>query len=201
MSTLLRTLVRLFPRPFRARFGQEVVEHALLDWERDRRRGPIVAARSLASTVIDIGQSALAERLQPSCPAVPAEQKGPTMSFDLDGWTGALRHALRTLRKAPTLNTRSLFLIDERNQLAGKVTIQAVAVAPPSQPLAELAGPIVATVAPVSAREEVVDLIDRYQLADLPVVDAEGVPVGVIYHADLVHAIQAEVRRGASSPQ
>jgi len=105
VSTLLRTLVRLFPKPFRARFGQEVVEHALLDWERDMKRGPIAAVRCLASTVLDLGESALAERLRPTCPSVPAQKKGQTMSFDLNGWAGALRHALRTLRRSPGFAT------------------------------------------------------------------------------------------------
>jgi magnesium transporter len=100
--------------------------------------------------------------------------------------------ALRTLRKTPARTTRSLFLIDDHNRLVGRATIQAIAVAPPTQPLLEIAEPVVATVLPVSAREEVADAIDRYRLADLPVVDAHGVPVGVIYHADLVHAIQEE---------
>lgn len=100
--------------------------------------------------------------------------------------------ALKMLRKNPSRATRSLFLIDEQNRLAGKVTIQAVAVAMPSTPLREIAEPVVATVGPVSSREEAVDLIDRYRVADLPVVDAHDVPVGVIYHADLVHAIQEE---------
>jgi hypothetical protein len=101
VKTLLRALVRLFPAPFRARFGDAVVEHALLDWERDRRRGVLAGARSLASTVFDLGRSALAERLRPSWPDVPAKKKGPTMSLDLIGWAGALRHAFRTLRRSP----------------------------------------------------------------------------------------------------
>ena len=61
----------------------------------------MAGARSLASTVFDLGRSALAERLRPSCPDVPAPKKGKTMSFDLNGWAGALRHALRTLRRSP----------------------------------------------------------------------------------------------------
>jgi predicted permease len=101
MKTLLSTLVRLFPMAFRARFGEAILEHALLDWERDKRRGRVAAVRSLASTVFDLGRSALAERLRPSGPDVPALKKGQTMSFDLNGWTGALRHALRTLRLSP----------------------------------------------------------------------------------------------------
>ena len=61
----------------------------------------MAAVRSLAATVFDLGRSALAERLRPSCPDVPAQKKGPTMSLDLNGWAGALRHALRTLRRSP----------------------------------------------------------------------------------------------------
>ncbi len=101
MKALLGALLRLFPVPFRDRFGDAVVEHALLDWERDRQRGPVAAARSLAATVFDLGRSAVAERLRPSWPDVPAQKKGPTMSLDLNGFAGALRHAFRTLRRTP----------------------------------------------------------------------------------------------------
>ena len=101
MRTALHALLHLFPAPFRAHFGDDVVEHALLDWERDRRRGPVAAGRALAATVLDLGRSAVAERLRPSWPDLPAEKKGPTMSLDLHGWAGALRHALRTLRRSP----------------------------------------------------------------------------------------------------
>ena len=101
MKALLSSLVRLFPKAFRAHFGDAVVEHALLDWERDRKSGRVAAVRSLAATVFDLGHSALAERLRPSCPDVPAKKKGQTMSLDLNGWAGALRHALRTLRRSP----------------------------------------------------------------------------------------------------
>src|SRR5262249_4161092 len=101
VRTLLRTLVRLFPKSFRSRFGNEVVEHALLDWEHDKKQGVAARAWSIASTVVDLGRSALAERLQPSWREAPAPKKGPSMTLDLNGWVGAARHALRTLRRAP----------------------------------------------------------------------------------------------------
>jgi putative ABC transport system permease protein len=101
VKALLRALVRLFPAPFRARFGDIVIQHALLDWQRDRKRGLVAGARGIAFTLFDLGTSALAERLRPSCPAAPVEKKGKNMSFDLDGWSGSLRHALRTLRRTP----------------------------------------------------------------------------------------------------
>jgi predicted permease len=101
VKTLLKTLVRLFPAPFRSRFGDAVVEHALLDWEREKSQGLGSAARSCASTVIDFVRAALAERLRPSWSNRPASEKGRTMSFDRDGWSASLRYALRTLRHTP----------------------------------------------------------------------------------------------------
>lgn len=100
--------------------------------------------------------------------------------------------ALKALRRTPSKTTRSLFLIDPDNRLSGKVTIQAVAVASPGELLSAIAEPVPATASPISGREEVTELIDRHQVADLPVVDVNGVPVGVIYHADLVLAIREE---------
>ena len=54
MKTALGALVRLFPKAFREHFGDAIVEHALLDWERDRRRGRLAGARSFARTVFDL---------------------------------------------------------------------------------------------------------------------------------------------------
>lgn len=99
--------------------------------------------------------------------------------------------ALTVLRRTSGA-PRSLFLIDDENRLDGRVTIQALALSEPDQPLRNLAQPIAATVMPVSSREEVAELIDRYRLSDLPVADVNGVPVGVISHGDLVRAVAEE---------
>jgi len=101
VRALLKVLLCLFPVPFRTRFGDSVLDHALLDWERDRKRGLLVGARAIGGTLFDLVQSALAERMRPSCPAAPVPKEGKTMSIDLDGWGGSLRHALRTLRRTP----------------------------------------------------------------------------------------------------
>jgi putative ABC transport system permease protein len=101
VRTLLRTLVRLFPPPFRSRFGPAIVEHAALDCERDLSRGRVAGLRALLLTALDIGRSAFLERLRPSWSGVPMEKEGTTMSFNLDGWGAELRHALRTLRRTP----------------------------------------------------------------------------------------------------
>jgi hypothetical protein len=78
VKTLIEALARLFPAPFRDRYGDAVVAHALLDWERDRKRGAAAASLSLAANLFDLGRSALAERLRPSWPAAPAPRKERT---------------------------------------------------------------------------------------------------------------------------
>ncbi|HEX7719133.1 MAG TPA: magnesium transporter, partial [Woeseiaceae bacterium] len=52
------------------------------------------------------------------------------------------------------------------------------------------------TVTPVTSKDEVVELLERYQLADLPVVDIDGRLLGVIYHAKLLQAIQEDATVG-----
>ena len=99
MKTALGWLVRLFPEPFRERFGAAIVEHAVLDCERDARRGRLAGARFLA-TAFDIGRAALAERLRPRWAGVPAE-KGKDHELRPERLGGELRHALRTLRRTP----------------------------------------------------------------------------------------------------
>lgn len=100
--------------------------------------------------------------------------------------------AIDQLRHARSANARSLFLVDADNRLAAKVSIQDIAVAGASVPLAELAQPVRAFVTPVSSQEEVAELLERDRLADLPVVDINGVLVGVILHSALVDAIQSD---------
>jgi len=103
-----------------------------------------------------------------------------------------VRETLRLLRRSRSKTARSLFLIDEDNRLSAKVTIQDVAVAFPSQTLDGLAQPITASVNALALQEEVAETLERFKLADLPVVDADGNLIGVVYHADLLQAMQED---------
>ena len=100
--------------------------------------------------------------------------------------------AITEMRKARSANARSLFLVDDENRLAAKVSIQDIAVADPKAPLEQLAQPVRAFVNPLSSQDEVADLLERDRLADLAVVDINGVLVGVILHSALVDAIQSD---------
>ena len=100
--------------------------------------------------------------------------------------------ALAALRRARAKTARSLFLIDDNNRLAGKVGIQDLAVADPDTKLADIATPVSAYVNPLTSQDEVAEILEQHRLVDLPVVDHDGQLMGVVQHAILIGALQAD---------
>jgi magnesium transporter len=145
--------------------------------------------------------AAMIERLDPAVRAeierlmkYPDDSAGRLMVTRITHFRGSFTvdQTLDLLRRQRNQATRSLFLVDDHNRLSGKVSIQDVAVSAPDTTLQSLATPVVASVTPVTSKDEVVELLERFQLADLPVVDIDGHLLGVIYHAKLLQAIQEE---------
>ncbi|HUD97566.1 MAG TPA: magnesium transporter [Woeseiaceae bacterium] len=124
----------------------------------------------------------------------PEDSAGRLMDARITHFRGSFSvdQTLDVLRQRRNQATRSLFLVDDSNRLSGKVRIQDVAVSEPDMRLQDLATAVTATVTPVAPKDEVVELLERFQLADLPVVDVDGRLLGVIYHAKLLQAIQEE---------
>ena len=102
------------------------------------------------------------------------------------------KEALQQLRKAKPRFTRHFFLLDKEENLKGMVDIQELAIAPGSVLINSIASPVVSAVLPVASREEVVEQLEKYKLADLPVVDVNGKLVGVIRYNALVNAVREE---------
>ncbi|MGH7508000.1 MAG: magnesium transporter [Gemmatimonadales bacterium] len=98
--------------------------------------------------------------------------------------------AIASLRGSRVQTGRDVFLLDDQNRLAGSVPLQNAATAEPDVALATLARPVVATVTPLTPREEVAELVERYRLADLPVIDVHGHLLGVIPGSRLMQAMQ-----------
>jgi magnesium transporter len=99
---------------------------------------------------------------------------------------------LDRLRAARAKASRSLFIVDDDSKLSGRVGIQELALAQPATPLKALAQPVLAFANPLMSREEVVDLLEKFKLVDLPVVGPEGRLLGMIYHKDLIQAIHED---------
>lgn len=86
--------------------------------------------------------------------------------------------------------TRRIFVIDHRGELQGFVPARNLIVNPPHLPLKQVMREVEHKVSPDAAREEVVDLVERYKIPALPVVNEENLLVGVITYEDVVEAIE-----------
>lgn len=102
------------------------------------------------------------------------------------------RAALNRLRAIKSHVLGELLLVDDDGRLTGQVGIQDLALADPRQKLHSIARPLAATVPDTAPREEVVEKLEQFKLADLPVVDVSGRLVGIINQSALVTALAEE---------
>ncbi len=103
-----------------------------------------------------------------------------------------VQEALTRLRTIKRREVHEVFLVDDAGQLEGRVRIQDLAMSDPDLPLEQLRRKISAAVTDIAPREEVVELLERSDVTDLPVVDFSGRLVGVIRQSALVSAVQEE---------
>ena len=124
----------------------------------------------------------------------PEDSAGRLMDTRIPTYLGSMtvQDALDSLRRAKMKTARSLYLVDDQGRIVERVLLQELALADPASQLHELARPVRATVQATASREEVLEAFSRYVLLDLPVVDIDGVLLGVIINNALVQAVQEE---------
>ncbi len=83
-----------------------------------------------------------------------------------------------------------IFIVNDVMELQGVVPARNMIVNPPNTPLRQVMLPIFYKVGPEAAREEVVELVEKYKLSSLPVVDQSNHLVGVIAYEDMVDAME-----------
>ncbi|MCP5469860.1 MAG: magnesium transporter [Chlamydiales bacterium] len=86
--------------------------------------------------------------------------------------------------------TRRIFVLDHKGELQGFVPARNLIVNPPHLPLRQVMREVEHKISPESTREEVVDIVERYKIPALPVVNEENYLVGVISYEDVVEAIE-----------
>jgi magnesium transporter len=99
---------------------------------------------------------------------------------------------LARLRNMRRRGLRELFVVDGQGRLTGRVELQDLAVTEPETPLAAIMKPPLAAAKDLDPREEVVEILQRQPITELPVINAGGRFVGVIRQAALVSAIEQE---------
>lgn len=86
--------------------------------------------------------------------------------------------------------TGRIFVLNDENQLIGFVPERNLIINPPYLPIRQVMRPILHKITPNMTRDEVVDIIERYNIPALPVVDEEDRLVGVISYEDAVEAMK-----------
>jgi magnesium transporter len=98
-----------------------------------------------------------------------------------------------------------LFVTDRLKRLVGVINLRQLIVANPATPISQIMDSNVISVTPDADQEDCADLMQRYDLLALPVVDGEQHLIGVITIDDLVDVIQNEAsediqRLGGAEP-
>ncbi len=85
-----------------------------------------------------------------------------------------------------------IFVVNASGRLLGAIDLRTLLLAPPETVVSELADSNVPSVKPDCDQERVANVFARYDLSALPVIDDEGVLLGVITADDVIDVIQAE---------
>jgi magnesium transporter len=96
----------------------------------------------------------------------------------------ALEHVRARGRESETIDV--LYVVDEGWRLLGTVGLRHLILAPRDARIEALMRPPVAGLAPTADREEAVRLMSRYDLFALPVVDRDGVLLGIVTVDDVL---------------
>ncbi len=86
--------------------------------------------------------------------------------------------------------TREIFVLDERGELVGSVPSRNLIVNPTHLPLSQVMRPVLHKVFADTLREEVVEIVDRYKIPVLAVIDEGNHLRGVITQEDVLDAIE-----------
>jgi magnesium transporter len=106
----------------------------------------------------------------------------------------------------PSLETTYyLFVVDGLKRLSGVVNLRQLIIAEPSTQISDIMDPEVISVPAGTDQEECARLITRYDLLALPVVDEQGILLGVITVDDVIDVIEYEAtediqRLGGAQP-
>ncbi|MCX7567385.1 magnesium transporter [Sulfitobacter sp. F26169L] len=105
------------------------------------------------------------------------------------------QQAIAALRlQAPDTETiyRS-YVLDDHRRLIGAMRLHELVLAADATPVHEIMETDPISVSLEASREDVANVIARYDLLALPVIDAEGVMLGIVTHDDAADAMQAEM--------
>ncbi len=109
-------------------------------------------------------------------------------AFDMDMTIGEAAEYIRNLPRIEF--TKGIFLVNESKELKGYIPARNLIINKREVPLRQIMRPVLHTVGPDATREEVVDVVERYKMPTLPVVDENNHLLGVIANEDVVEMME-----------
>ena len=127
-----------------------------------------------------------------------ADSAGGMMTTDvaalpIDMSAGVAIETLRELHGELGSNLLYVYAVDSENRLVGVVSFRDLVFASPETSIRDVIEPTLVSVKPDTDREQVAELIQRYRLIAVPVVENDGTLVGMVKFSEAIEAIQAEV--------
>lgn len=102
-----------------------------------------------------------------------------------------IKEAADYIRDNPRIDfTKGIFILNPAGELQGFVPARNMMINAPSTPLRQVMRPVLHKVTIDTTREEVIDLVERYRISSLPVVDIDNELIGVIGQEDIVEAME-----------
>ena len=117
-----------------------------------------------------------------------------------ESWT-AEETILRLRELAPEAETiYHLFVVDSEDRLTGILSLRSLIVADPRARVSDVMSRDVISVSADADQEEAADIIARYNLVAVPVVDGDRRPIGIITVDDAVDVIEEEASEDVYGP-
>lgn len=109
-------------------------------------------------------------------------------AFTMDMTIG---EAAAYIRDNPRIDfMKGIFILNHAGELQGYVPARNMMINPPHTPLRQVMRPVLHKVTADATREEVIDIVERYKISCLPVVDIDNYLIGVVAHEDVVEAME-----------
>jgi magnesium transporter len=101
-----------------------------------------------------------------------------------------VRDVIRRLRTIRRRRIQDIYLVDQEGKLVGSLALQDVILAKGTDGLDSLVRGVPPSVSALAPRDEVLEALEKHRARSLPVVDIDGVLLGVLRQGELIAAVE-----------
>ena len=124
----------------------------------------------------------------------PENTAGRLMDTRIPTYRGTMTvdETLNSLRSTKMRTARSLYIVDSEGKITHRLSLQDLALGDPKAQLSSLSTPVQVVIPATASHEQIAEIFSENTFFDLPVVDVNGVLLGVIVNANLMQTVQED---------